>query len=195
MSYYKHIYYINRKTNQVYLLQTIEERVNSPSSDTKYSEVILATIVETGVGAHGNRIYNLDLLIPIDTDLPNFDTCTLFKQYCEIEVKILLIQKQNMLSNIISYFQVEAKLPGPHTNMRLEQKVRLGHIPPRSIGKTFLSPNNNSNKEFTETFFNLLITLFQLFHQLTGTHQQIWYQLILLCQHQTKLPIQLDQVG
>lgn len=44
-----------------------------------------------------------------------------------------------MNSNMRSYFQVEAKLPGPHTNMRLEQKVRLGHIPPRSIGKYCLS--------------------------------------------------------
>lgn len=32
------------------------------------------------------------------------------------------------------YFQVESSLPGPHANMRVEQKIKLGHILPRSLG-------------------------------------------------------------
>lgn len=66
--------------------QTIEEKVTSPSYEKKYSETVLASEVETGVGAHGNRTYNFDIRIPPNVELPNFETCTLFQQYCELKV-------------------------------------------------------------------------------------------------------------
>lgn len=61
-----------------------------PKLDTKSSEELIASAYESGVGAHGERTYDIPLDIPGSTFLPNFSLCTLFEQYVQLTVSIIV---------------------------------------------------------------------------------------------------------
>lgn len=67
-------------------LQTIKEKATDPKSDDKSETEIVAHEENTGVGAHGNREYFMELQIPPNLELPNFKSCQLFSQSCRLEV-------------------------------------------------------------------------------------------------------------
>lgn len=67
--------------------QTITERCTSPSSDDKIEEDVIVSDGDTGVGAHGDRDYNIALQIPQNLDLPNFTRCALFSQKFLLKVR------------------------------------------------------------------------------------------------------------
>ncbi|CAG9861412.1 unnamed protein product [Phyllotreta striolata] len=93
----------------VKLKLTIESKVTHPSTRHKYNEDLLAYVHESGVGAHGQRTYNIDMCIPPSSVVPNFAGSYLFKQWCDLEI--------------------EAVVPGCHTNLSIKTQVKLGHIP------------------------------------------------------------------
>ncbi|XP_023311066.1 arrestin domain-containing protein 3 isoform X1 [Anoplophora glabripennis] len=84
-------------------------RVTSPSSDSKSDFELLATDNDTGVGAHGQRTYNLTLEIPESAQVPNFNLCELFRQ--ETTLKITAV------------------IEGCHNDMDFDTEITMGHIP------------------------------------------------------------------
>nr|XP_023014664.1 arrestin domain-containing protein 3-like isoform X3 [Leptinotarsa decemlineata]XP_023014665.1 arrestin domain-containing protein 3-like isoform X3 [Leptinotarsa decemlineata] len=89
--------------------QTIISIVTIPSTKERAESVLLASTSDTGVGAHGERTYDLELQIPTSAVVYNFKQCTLFQQ------KFIL--------------KIEARIGGCHTNMDVKTYVMLGHIP------------------------------------------------------------------
>lgn len=69
-------------------LQKVTSKVTTPSSQSKSDYELLATSHNTGVGAHGERTYNLSLEIPQSAQIPNFNLCQLFKQKTKLEVSV-----------------------------------------------------------------------------------------------------------
>ncbi|CAH1111895.1 unnamed protein product [Psylliodes chrysocephalus] len=63
----------------------------------------------SGVGAHGQRTYRIDFLIPQTVPVYNFTSCCLIKQYFIIAA--------------------EATLPALHQNFSAYSTIELGHIP------------------------------------------------------------------
>ncbi|KAJ8967573.1 hypothetical protein NQ314_002772 [Rhamnusium bicolor] len=94
---------------EVKMGMTVESRVTSPSSESKCDYELLATDNDTGVGAHGDRTYDFQLEIPKFTVVPNFNLCTLFKQWTILKVK--------------------AVLPSCHEDMDISTTIVMGHIP------------------------------------------------------------------
>ncbi|CAG9821144.1 unnamed protein product [Phaedon cochleariae] len=103
---------------QLQVNMTIESKATSPRTRHKQDTEIVASTSDTGVGAHGQRIYDFDLLIPMSTVLPNFTRSALFKQWCDINV--------------------EAVIPGCHSNMEIGASIKLGHIPIGGPSNTLL---------------------------------------------------------
>ncbi|CAG9821143.1 unnamed protein product [Phaedon cochleariae] len=98
---------------------TIESKATSPKSNNKRDTEMVAFISDTGLGAHGQKIYDFDLLIPMSTVLPNFTRSALFEQWCVISV--------------------EAVIPGCHSNMQIDTSIILGHIPIGGQSNSLLS--------------------------------------------------------
>lgn len=78
-------------------MQTIVEKVTHPQSDDKSETEIVVQEGNTGVGAHGDRDYFFELLIPQNLDLPNFTSCQLFSQWCTLKVSKKELCKRNLL--------------------------------------------------------------------------------------------------
>ncbi|XP_057662386.1 arrestin domain-containing protein 2-like isoform X2 [Diorhabda carinulata] len=93
----------------VSMKMTIESKTTSPRTHHKYDTELIGLISDTGVGAHGQRVYNIDFQIPQSAIIPNFYGSSLFKQWCVLKV--------------------EAVIPGCHSNLEIESGVHLGHIP------------------------------------------------------------------
>lgn len=64
----------------------VKEHCTYPSSDDKYEKKTLVLSLNSGVGAHGDKVYNLELQVPNDLDLPNFVNCRLFSMWHAIKV-------------------------------------------------------------------------------------------------------------
>ncbi|CAG9831706.1 unnamed protein product [Diabrotica balteata] len=97
------------------LKMTIESKTTSPRTHHKYDNELIALTSATGVGAHGQRTYTFDFQIPHNAMIPNFAGSYLFKQWCVLNV--------------------EAVIPGCHSNLDISTGVKLGHIP--LIGNQF----------------------------------------------------------
>ncbi|KAJ8967574.1 hypothetical protein NQ314_002773 [Rhamnusium bicolor] len=72
-------------------MSTVESRVTSPKKAFKHDYELLATHHDTGVGAHGERTYDLQLAIPKSTLVPNFNLCELFKHWTLLTVSIYVV--------------------------------------------------------------------------------------------------------
>lgn len=70
---------VNVDSLKVTLKQRLTFMANVPSTSEKVDGRDLATVQDVGVGAHGEHTYNVQLPIPPETFLPNFDQCKLFK--------------------------------------------------------------------------------------------------------------------
>ncbi|XP_023014669.2 arrestin domain-containing protein 3 isoform X2 [Leptinotarsa decemlineata] len=104
---------VNIEQINVKLKSVIICKVTSPSMKKKSDTELLSSTSDTGVGAHGERTYDLELQIPTAGVVYNFKRCTLFKQNFTLEV--------------------EACIGGCHTNMNVKTNVVLGHIPVNDI--------------------------------------------------------------
>ncbi|XP_018576804.1 arrestin domain-containing protein 3 [Anoplophora glabripennis] len=94
---------------RVKLKMEVKSMVTHPRDESKSNSELLATNSDTGVGAHGQRSYDLNLEIPQSAQVPNFEQCVLFSQKTKLEVT--------------------AVLPGCHTNLKAVAYVTIGHIP------------------------------------------------------------------
>lgn len=82
-------------------------KTTHPSSDYKHDSELVTTSHNSGVGAHGEKTYNLSLEIPPSTVLPNFTGCELFS--CDTTLK------------------VTAAVSGCHTDIDIKTDVALAH--------------------------------------------------------------------
>lgn len=87
----------------------VEFTATCPSTRYKYSTELLASSYNSGVGAHGEKIYNLDLEIPSTAVIVNFRSCRLFS--CQYAL------------------EVTASLPGCNTDLDIATNVGICHIP------------------------------------------------------------------
>lgn len=93
----------------IWLKRIVVSKVTSPREDTKSKSTLLATMGNTGVGAHRQKAYNFPLVIPEPAQFVNFGTSKLFSQKTTLKVI--------------------ANIDGCHTNMKIKLDVTLGHIP------------------------------------------------------------------
>ncbi|KAK9886117.1 hypothetical protein WA026_014903 [Henosepilachna vigintioctopunctata] len=93
---------------QARLVQYIKSSVYSPSHETKTDENTLVEDTWSGVGAHGENNYDIQLPIPSDIFVPNLDRSTLFEVSYDIEIT--------------------AAISGCHSDIDLSFSVNLGHI-------------------------------------------------------------------
>ncbi|XP_050501285.1 arrestin domain-containing protein 3-like [Diabrotica virgifera virgifera] len=116
---------------------TVESKTTSPSKHYKYDKEYIQRVTDSGVGAHGQRIYKINFPIPRSAVVPNFINCTLFKQW--------------------SVLKVTAVVPGCHTNLEVETGIKLGHIPlPERPGPPPVAPVITSPAD--QPMFNTNIT-------------------------------------
>ncbi|XP_023311073.1 arrestin domain-containing protein 3-like [Anoplophora glabripennis] len=93
----------------VNLIMKIKSKVSASTDRGKSNRELLAINSYTGVAAHSQRSYDLNLEIPQSAQVPNFDQCKLFSQETKLEVT--------------------AVIPECLTNMKAVSYVTLGHIP------------------------------------------------------------------
>ncbi|XP_050501302.1 arrestin domain-containing protein 1 isoform X2 [Diabrotica virgifera virgifera] len=86
-----------------------EYTTTSPNTHHKHETDIIAHASDTGVGAHGERTYNLNFMIPATAPINNFSGCSLFKQWFVLKVK--------------------GVIKGFHANLEISANLKLGHIP------------------------------------------------------------------
>ncbi|KAJ8968528.1 hypothetical protein NQ317_001723 [Molorchus minor] len=100
---------VNVQTVEVKMAMDIISTASKLWTESKTEHELIATCRSGGVGAHGNRIYDLQMEIPGSTVVPNFRFATLFEESTKIEVT--------------------AVVAGCNSNLGVEFKVTLGHIP------------------------------------------------------------------
>ncbi|CAG9759981.1 unnamed protein product [Ceutorhynchus assimilis] len=90
--------------------QVLRFKATDPGSDYKYDSEKIAVSHNSGVGAHADKTYNLELKIPSSSVVPNFTRCQLFR--CEHELK------------------VTAGISGCHKNLEVSTDVAACHEHP-----------------------------------------------------------------
>ncbi|KAL3270086.1 hypothetical protein HHI36_009144 [Cryptolaemus montrouzieri] len=90
------------------LIQYIRSQVHTPSNETKSEENTLAQDSWSGVGAHGENKYDIELPIPTEVAIPNLDRSSLFEVSYDVEIS--------------------ASISGCHSDIDLSFSVTIGHI-------------------------------------------------------------------
>ncbi|CAG9831705.1 unnamed protein product [Diabrotica balteata] len=91
------------------LKRHIEYTTTLPNTHHKHESDIIAHASDTGVGAHGERMYMFNFVIPATAAIYNFAGCSLFKQWFVLKVK--------------------GVIKGFHSNLEISANLKLGHIP------------------------------------------------------------------
>lgn len=52
------------------------------------NELVLSSASYPGVGAHGERDYDMEIIVPPDSTLPDFTKCKLFEMWCSLKVSL-----------------------------------------------------------------------------------------------------------
>lgn len=99
---------VNVETLQVKIKQDVEFTVSHPSTWHKYDTQLIAASYNTGVGAHGERTYDLEIEIP-PAGVYNFHGCRLFNSHFTLTIS--------------------ASFSGWHTDLNMTTNIGLGHIP------------------------------------------------------------------